>query len=114
MWVTGKREALARPFDDTALQPVRLAFWMGRDHELVGGERAERVLDRLERVAVADLAVAVIPAARIATSEASSRCWQPRPCAVLVGNPVLERRVQRGHDDEHVLVDALRARAGAQ
>ena len=50
------RVALARARDDASLQPVRAALGMRRDHDLVGAEGAERVLHRLQRVTVADLA----------------------------------------------------------
>src|SRR5882724_4860386 len=49
-------EALSSTADDALLKPVRPAFGMGRDDDLVGAESAERVLDRLQRLAVADLA----------------------------------------------------------
>src|SRR5581483_9312755 len=52
-----QREPLARPVDDAALEPVRTAFRMRRDDQLVRPERADRVLDRLDGVAVTDLAV---------------------------------------------------------
>ena len=63
-WVSGSVEALARLVDDAALEPVRAARGMRRDDQLVGRERAQRVLDRLERVAVADLAARVDAGAR--------------------------------------------------
>src|SRR6185437_17038246 len=50
------REALARVLDDAALEPVRAALRMRGDDDLVRPERPERVLDRLQRIAVADLA----------------------------------------------------------
>ena len=66
--------ALARVLDDAALEPVRPPGGMGRDDDLVRGEGAERVLDRLERIAVADLALGASgPTARIASSDASRR-----------------------------------------
>ena len=42
--------------DDAALEPVRAALGMRRDRRARRGRSAERVLDRLQRVAVADLA----------------------------------------------------------
>ena len=43
---------------------------------------------------------AFIPAARMASRDSSSRARRPRG-AVLVGDPVTDRRVERGRDDEH-------------
>jgi len=40
-------EALFGCADDVALEPVRAALRMRRDDDLVGAERAQRVLDRL-------------------------------------------------------------------
>ena len=42
-------EALPRLADDAALQPARAALGVRRDDDLVRAERAERVLDRLQR-----------------------------------------------------------------
>ena len=50
------REALTSAGDYSPLEPVRAAFRVGRDDDLVGPEGADRVLDRLQRVGVADLA----------------------------------------------------------
>ena len=68
---------------------------MGRDHDLVGAERAQRVLDRLERVAVADLAFrldAVAPEPREARVQP---LLGGGASAVLVGGPVPNLRVER-------------------
>ena len=48
-------EALAGILDDAALEPVRPAFGMGGDDDLVRAEGAKRILDRLQGVSVADL-----------------------------------------------------------
>ena len=50
-------EAFAGRPDDVALEPVRAPFRVRRDDDLVRAEGAQRVLDRLKRVAVADFAV---------------------------------------------------------
>src|SRR6185437_8342239 len=52
-------EALAGAVDDAPLEPVRAAGRVRRDDQLVGLEGADRVLDRLQRVAVADLPLGV-------------------------------------------------------
>ena len=100
--------------DDVALEPVRAALGMRRDDDLVGAEGAQRVLDRLQRVAVADLALA--PRCRRARAARGSRraaaarrrARRPRP------TPSPHRRVERRADDEHLLVHALGlARAGS-
>src|SRR5581483_6712944 len=48
--------SLPRPLDDAALEPVRPPRRVRREHDLVRPERAQRILDRLDRVAVAHLA----------------------------------------------------------
>src|SRR5437763_15498178 len=50
------RETLAGTADDAPFEPVRPAFGMRRDDDLVGAEGPQRVLDRLQRLPVADLA----------------------------------------------------------
>src|SRR5213595_2307265 len=81
------REALARACDDAALEPMRTAFRMRRDDHLVGAEGPEGVLDRLQRIAVADLGAG----------------------PVLVGGPVADRAVQRRRHDENLGVVTLAA-----
>src|SRR5436309_450327 len=49
-------EALPRALDEVLLQPVRPPGRMGRDDDLVRAERSQRVLERLQRISVADLA----------------------------------------------------------
>jgi len=55
------REALLGARHDALLQPVRAALGVCRDDDLVGAEGAERVVDRLHRVGVPDLAARVDP-----------------------------------------------------
>src|SRR5207248_11288858 len=75
---------------------------MRRNDDLVGAERAQTVLDRLQRIAVADLAARVEPGRR----EPRETCVQPllrgRACAVLVGRPVSDWCVERGRDNEEL------------
>ena len=83
---------------------------MRRDDDLVRAERAQRVLDRLQRVGVADLAACVDARPRASRARlASSRSCAAGARVVLVRGPVLERRVERRRDDEHLLADALGA-----
>src|SRR5439155_6663650 len=49
------REALAGMLDDPTLEPVRPAFGVRGDDDLVCAEGPERILDRLQRVSVPDL-----------------------------------------------------------
>src|SRR3972149_8125684 len=49
-------EALAGVGDDPALEPVRTTLRVRRDDDLVRAERAQRILDRLQRGGVAGLA----------------------------------------------------------
>ena len=62
--VIGHVVALARELDDALLEPVRASRWVRREHDLVRRELPERVLERLKRVAVADLASRGHPDAR--------------------------------------------------
>ena len=102
-------EALSGRLDDVLLQPVRTAFGVGRDDDLVRAEQAERVLHRLQRLRVADLAPRVDPAGPQALQARVEPLLRLHPRVVLVGGPVAKRRVQRRGDDEHLLVVALRA-----
>ena len=65
------------------LEPVRAALGVRRDDDLVSAEGAERVLDRLQRVGVADLAPRVDARAASARRLRSSRSWACA-CAALV------------------------------
>src|SRR5437773_6941886 len=94
------REALAGAADDALFQPVRPAFGVGRDDDLVGAESAEGVLDRLQRLAVADLASG-LDARVVQTREAAVEApLGSAPRLVVVRDPVLERGVQRRRHDE--------------
>src|SRR5207249_8550331 len=86
--------------DDAALQPVRAAFRMRGDDDLVGAERPQGVLHRLKRVAVADLAARVDPELRETGQAQVEPLLGARPRAVLVRQPVPERRVERRADDQ--------------
>ena len=101
-------EAEPRLLDDPLLEPVRAARWMRRDDDLVGGEHPERVLERLQRVAVADLAARRDPGlAEPREARVETRlCRGPR--AVLVRRPRVELRVQCRAHDEDVLADPFR------
>ena len=84
-------EPFARALDDAALEPVGAALRMRRDDDLVGAEGAQRVFDRLQRVAVADFA-ASFDAGLGEHREARVETFL-RGCAraVLVGHPVPQR-----------------------
>ena len=72
--------AHAGVLDDALLEPVRAARRVSRDDDLVRRELAERVLERLQRIAVPDLAARLHAELRRAASRlASSRaCARPR------------------------------------
>src|SRR5512132_2775876 len=96
------REALAGAADDALFQPVRPPFGVGRADDLVGAESAEGVLDRLQRLAVADLAVG-LDARVVQTREAALEApLRSVPRLIVVRDPVLERGVQRRRHDEHL------------
>src|SRR5439155_1774306 len=81
-------------------EPVRAAFGMRRDDDLVGSEGAERVLDRLQRVAVADLAAGFdpLPAEPRETRVESLLCL--RAGLVDIGRKRLHRRIEGRRDDQ--------------
>src|SRR2546430_14087111 len=85
------REALARARDDAALEPVRAPLGMRRDAHLVGAECPERVLDRLQRVAVADLAARVDPGPPEPLEAGLKPLLRLRTGPVLVRGPVPDR-----------------------
>src|SRR4051794_30450457 len=100
-------EALACARDDASFEPVRPAFGMGRDDHLVGAEGAERVLDRLQRVAVADLAARLDPGFAEPPEALLEPLARLLARAVDVGGEVSDGRVQRRRDDEHLGAVAL-------
>ena len=87
-------------------------FGMRRDDDLVRAEGAQRVLDRLQRVAVADLALRLDAVTRELREAGVEPALGRRARAVLVRRPGPHLRVERGTDDEHVLCtpSALRRR----
>src|SRR5947207_11824116 len=105
------REALARACDDAPLEPVRAAFRMRRDDHLVGAEGPERVLDRLQRIAVADLAARVDPRPAEPLEARLEPLLRLGAGPVLVGGPVPDRAVQGRRHDEHLGLVALAAAA---
>jgi hypothetical protein len=84
---------------------------MRRDDDLVGVEAVEDVLDRLERIRVADTS-AGIDTCRLEPVEAAREALLGRrEGGVLVGGPVANARVERGCDDEDLA--SFRNRPGA-
>ena len=81
---------------------------MRRDDHLVGAERAQAVLDRLEGIRVADLALGR-DAELAQPLQAPLEPLAPPPSAVLVRREIAHRRHQRRADDANELLDALRA-----
>src|SRR6187455_2847195 len=96
--------AVACLLDDALLEPVRPAGRVRRDDDLVGGKLAERVLQGLEGIAVADLAAGADPCRR----EPCEARIQPRlrlhPRGVLVRRPRAHPGVERRAHEEHLLV----------
>src|SRR5436190_19771290 len=88
------REALARACDDATLEPMRTAFRMRRDDHLVGAEGPEGVLDRLQRIAVADLAARVDPRPAERLEARLEPLLRLGAGPVLGGGPVADRAVQ--------------------
>ena len=101
-------EAVAGGADDVPLEPVRTSLRVGGDHDLVGAERAQRVLHRLKRVGVPDGTFRL----DVVAPELGEACIEPilrgRASAVLVGGPVPYLRVEGRADDEDPLADAFR------
>jgi hypothetical protein len=73
---------------------------MGGDHDLVGGEAVEDILDRLERIGVADASVSVDAFGLEPLEVASEAPLGRREGLVLVLHPVAHSRIERGRDDE--------------
>jgi hypothetical protein len=100
VWLANReRETLARSGGKVFNEPMR-SLRMGRDHDLVGGERRERIGDRLHGIGVPDAAAGM-----------RSRPLQPvdavcgpfpgsAPGSVLVRQPVPEAGIQCRRDDE--------------
>ena len=103
----GHIEAQPRVLDDALLEPVRAPRRVGRDDDLVRGKRAERVFERLERVAVPDLAARGDAGIAQAGKGLVEALLGGRPGTVLVRGPRPEPRVERGADEQHVLAHAL-------
>ena len=101
-------EALACALDDSVLEPVRAPRRMGRDHDLIGREHPERILDRLDRVVVSDGAARVDSVLGEGGEDSSRRiCAAVR--AVSSSEVQWRIRVFRAGDDEHLRVALLRA-----
>ena len=87
------------PADDAALQPVRATLGMRRDHDLVGCERSDRIGDRLDRIGRRRPRRGPSSRGRDRLERLleAAACRRPR-CAVLVRDPVADRRVERRRD----------------
>src|SRR5436309_8032557 len=96
------REALAGAADNALFQPVRPAFGMSRDDDLVGAEGPERVLDRLQRLAVADLAAGLDVRLLQSREAAVKALLRGVSRLVVVRDPVPERGIQRRRHHEHL------------
>ena len=106
----GQRDLAPGALDHAALEPAGARRRMGRDHQLVGGELAQGVLDRRGGlVVIADVAAGVD--ARVAHRR--QRSVEPRAGVgerpVDVRGPVLQCRGREGRDDDHHLGRAVRA-----
>jgi hypothetical protein len=101
------REPRPRLLDEVVLDPVLLVFRVRDEDDLVGGEDAKAVCDRLQRLGIADRAQSLHAFA----AEAQERLAQPPlggpPGRIDVGDPEAETRAEGGRDDEHL------GRAGA-
>jgi len=86
--------------DHAAAEPVRPPPRKGGDHDLVGGEAVEDVLDRLERIGVADASVGVDAFSLEPLEVAGEAPLGRREGLVLVRHPVANARVEGGRDDE--------------
>ncbi len=93
--------------DQVTLEPVRATLRVGGDHDLVGIEGAERVIDRLERVAVAHMADRL----EALLTELCDRAREPElrvaPGTVFVRHPRLQAGVERR--SHHDGLDRLRS-----
>src|SRR5438876_8046773 len=87
---------------------------MRRDDDLVGAEGAERVLDRLQRIAVADLTAGFDPLPAEPRETRVESLLRLRSGLVHIRRERLHRRIERRRDDQDlrrvtraVLFDAL-------
>ena len=96
-------EVAARALDEVRREPVRAAGRVRGDDQQVGPEPRERVLQRLQRIGVADHPGRV-DAGQVQLLDAALQPLLGLQVAgvVLVGQPVPEARVERRRDDEDV------------
>ncbi|HEU5213768.1 MAG TPA: hypothetical protein VFU10_13430 [Gaiellaceae bacterium] len=85
------------------MEPARAPLGAGCDHELVGGERGQRVRDRLQRVGVADHALGPHALLAQAPEAAVEPGLRGRARAILVGRPAAQPGVERRGDDENLV-----------
>jgi hypothetical protein len=78
---------------------------MGGEDDLVGAECSQGVLHRLQRIAVADLASRLDACFREPRQAGIEPLLRRGPRTVVVGDPVLQRRVERRRDHEDLLAD---------
>ena len=108
--VDGMREPGARPGCDFMRQPVRPVLRLRDDDDLLGGERPQRVLDRKQRVRVADAAGRGHARRREYLERALEPLRGGAARAVLCGRPEGDPAVQRGRDDEDLGVVQVHGR----
>ena len=99
----GHVEASASGFDDSMLEPVRRAGRVSGDDDRVGGEAPERILERLQRISVADLAAHVETGASQSIEGCPQALGSGFASTVFVGGPRADSRVERRADDEDIL-----------
>ena len=95
----GLIEADAGPRDEVVPEPVRARAGVRGDDDLVGGEEAEGVRDRLERVAVADLAAGVDARGPQPVQRPGKALLRGAARAVAVRRPLGRGRVENRRDD---------------
>ena len=102
VWLENReRETLARSGGKVFNEPMR-SLRMGRDHDLVGGERRERIRDRLHGIGVPNAAAGMCsrPLQPVDALRGPFACSAAG--GVLVRQPMPQTRVQRRGDHENL------------
>ena len=115
--VHGDREASTGLADDVSAQPTRACPHLRRDHDVLGWKPVQRVLDRQERVRVADDTLGLDADEPEPLEAVAEPGFGHAACLFVVRGPVPQPGVERRGDDEYVVfgrVDALPREWGMQ
>ena len=88
--------------DHIALEPVLPAYRVGHDHDRVGVERPDCVVDRLRGIGISDLALHAQPLMRASCEGAREELLGRLAPECLVVEPELQPRRQGRREHEHL------------